>query len=332
MLRETLQKLPRRIKIELVEIKYSILKKDVLDEFYIAEYEDFNRILSALTRNLWHLLFQLDEGVEESPDLHCILNDILPPSLSSKIGDHLPKHSLRAMIEFLCQQREHFRLVIESNFKLLLELRFFREPKKLLGLAKQILCRKHGLLREDTLEEFKIYDSPALNENVLYDIENCQGPGYFVKGLYIVGAGLHFVDQKLTKTHVSEKSLFSACPLLFVCLVPTDSAKRTPLKSHSLPVYKFFPRLRNVFTSKKPQIESMYCLQCMEFFFQNYESLGVDNPKLAKLLFDIKNKLMFDSSLDLYQVVGSQKVLKDIKLNLNRYFLCNVCNVGNRGY
>ena len=44
----------------------------------------------------------------------------------------------------------------------------------------------------------------------------------------------------------------------------------------------------------------------------------MDNPKLAKLLFDIKNRLMFDSSLDLYQMVTSQKVLQDIILNLNR--------------
>lgn len=317
---ELISRIPKKINIELVEIKYKILKKDPLDELFISEYYNFNKNINKLRDLLQNALGHVDLGIN-SCIVKYLMNGQVPESWKTQIFYASFIFKMTKLLDFFAQQKEYFLMIIEKNYKFLFDLKFFKNPKKTLKVAKQVISKKMRKTEESLKEEYKIYDTVELDNYVAMDIENGKKDRYFIKGLNLVGCKLHYVDQKLTEDQGNIKGLFTEAPFLMVRFVLEEETERNFLvKFHSLPVYRCLPKTlklqQDLITPslKNPQV----CVYCLQFFCNNIQYFNITDENFMKLIYELRGRLSSNTCFNFYRLQDIPPAFSKILVNLNQ--------------
>ena len=319
ILRHLLACIPCKININLVEIKYQILKKDPLDELFISEYYRFNQNISRLGALLLDVLDQVHSGIN-SPTVSFLVSNVVPPCWRDAIHCCAYIYRVTDLMDYLAQQRTYFLMVIKKNFKFLFDLKFFENPRITLQVAKQVLSKQLHTSEHNLEEEYQFYKSAALTGAPLADIENRPRNGYFISGLFLMGCRLHYVDQKLTED-VRGGSIFSRSPLVMVRLVPkVETQKNVFTKFHSLPVYRRLPdTLRPQVDPLKPSLKNpQICLECLQFFCNNVQHFQIKDDNFMKLIYELRGRLSGKSFFNFYRLQEIPPAFSKILVNLNQ--------------
>ena len=321
ILQNLLERVPKKINIHLIEIKYKILKKDPLDELFISEYYLFNKNIKNLSSLLHQALLKVYSGVADS-ELAALMKNRIPKTWrKGRISCTSFIRDLDQLLKYLQAQREYFIMVIEKNYKFLFDLKFFRDPKKMLQVAKQVVSKRIHAAEKSLTEEYKIYDTDEVDASVKIDLEVGAKNIYFIKGLNLVGCKLHYIDQKLMESPIHSRSVFSRAPILMVRLLQREEAAPSFLhKQHSLPVYRCFPRslyLRRPPIGASPE-HSLICLPCLQFFCNNVQYFDIKDENFMKLIYELRGRLSSNLYLNFYRLQDIPPAFSKILSNINQ--------------